>query len=82
MASGRCVARTVTTGLTLIIAGLHHVRLSEVWDLLQSDRTLERNSRIHKEQNNELRSALRAEREHVSQLQRQVQLLLGLVPER
>ncbi|MBO0369240.1 hypothetical protein GIB23_19340 [Pseudomonas putida] len=70
------------TALTLIIAGLHHARLSEVWDLLQSDRTLERNSRIHKEENNELRSALRAEREHVSQLQRQVQLLLGLVPER
>lgn len=70
------------TTITLLIAGLHHARLGEVWDLLQSDRSLERNARMHKQENNELRSALRAEREHVSQLQRQVQLLLGLVPER
>ncbi|MCY1452350.1 hypothetical protein D9M71_692630 [compost metagenome] len=52
-----------------------------MWDLLQGDRELQRSARIHKQENHELHSALRAEREHVSQLQRQVQVLLGLVPE-
>ncbi|HHJ1298110.1 hypothetical protein OGV25_09515 [Pseudomonas sp. P1B16] len=70
-----------TTGITLLIACLTHARQGEMWNLLQGDRELERTARIHKQENNELRSALRAEREHVSQLRRQVQLLLGLVPE-
>lgn len=58
-----------------------NARQGEMWDLLQGDRELERSARIHKQENRELQSALRAEREHVSQLQRQVQVLLGLVPE-
>jgi hypothetical protein len=72
----------VITSITLLMVGLSYVCLGEVWGLLQSDCDLKRTSRIHKQENNELRSALRAEREHVSQLQRQVQLLMGLVPER
>ncbi len=68
-------------GITLLLLCLQYARQGEMWDLLQSDRELERTARIHKQENSELRSALRAEREHVSQLQRQVQVLLGLVPE-
>ncbi|MEN5033729.1 hypothetical protein [Pseudomonas sp. TWI929] len=68
-------------GITLLLVCLQYARQGEIWDLLQRDRELERTARIHKQENHELRSALRAEREHVSQLQRQVQLLLGLVPE-
>ncbi|MFK0093596.1 hypothetical protein [Pseudomonas sp. NPDC090592] len=68
-------------GITLLLVCLQHARQGEVWDLLQGDRELERTARIHKQENRELLSALRAEREHVSQLQRQVQVLLGLVPE-
>lgn len=72
----------VITGITLLLVGLSYACLGEVWSLLQSDCDLKRTSRLHKQENNELRSALRAEREHVNQLQRQVQLLMGLVPER
>lgn len=69
------------TGITLLMVGLQHTRLGEIWHLLRSDRVLERNARMHQLENNELRSELRAEREHVSQLQRQVQLLMDLIPE-
>ncbi|MFJ4453071.1 hypothetical protein ACIP1G_04140 [Pseudomonas sp. NPDC089392] len=69
------------SGITLLLVCLQYARQGEMWDLLQRDHELERSARIHKQENNELRSALRAEREHVSQLQRQVKLLLGLVPE-
>ncbi|MDZ3990963.1 hypothetical protein [Pseudomonas sp. Teo4] len=69
-----------TTGLTLLMVGLHHARLVELRHLLRRDRDLEHSARQHIEENRELHSALRAEREHVSQLQRQVQLLLSLVP--
>ena len=68
-------------GITLLLVCLQHARQGEMWDLLQGDREVERSARIHKQENRELQSALRAEREHVSQLQRQVQVLLGLVPE-
>ncbi|MFJ3073739.1 MULTISPECIES: hypothetical protein [Pseudomonas] len=69
------------TGTTLLVQGLQHARLGDIWTLLKSDRDLERSARIHEQENTELRSALRAEREHVSQLQRQVHLLMGLIPE-
>lgn len=68
-------------GITLLLVCLQNARQGQMWDLLQGDRELERSARIHKQENRELQSALRAEREHVSQLQRQVQVLLGLVPE-
>lgn len=68
------------TGLTLLMVGRHHARLAELRHLLRRDRDLEHTARQHTEENRELRSALRAEREHVNQLQRQVQLLLRLVP--
>ena len=69
------------TGTCLLVQGLQHARMGDIWNLLKSDRELERTARIHQQENCELRSELRAQREHVSQLQRQVQLLLGLVPE-
>ncbi|NIE72891.1 hypothetical protein F3J44_00325 [Pantoea sp. Tr-811] len=69
------------TGLTLLMVCLDHARQGEIWSLLKGDRDLERSARIHELENSELRSALRAEREHVSQLQRQVQVLLGVTPQ-
>ena len=52
-----------------------------MWNLLQSDRELEQTARLHKQENSTLHAALRAEREHVSQLQSQIQVLLGLTPQ-
>jgi len=68
-------------GTMLVVQGLQHARMGDIWNLLKNDRDLERTARIHEQENTELRSALRAEREHVSQLQRQVHLLMGLIPE-
>lgn len=68
------------TAFIVLMLGLQHARLSEIWRLLRSNRELERTARMQKQENRELRSALRAEREHVAQLQRQVHLLLGLAP--
>lgn len=75
------ISLLVICGFTLLLVCLQHARQGELWDLLQGDRERERSARIHQQENRELHSALRAEREHVSQLQRQVQVLLGLVPE-
>ncbi|WP_263227038.1 hypothetical protein [Pseudomonas alabamensis] len=69
------------SGITLLVLVLVHSRMGEVWDVVRNDRDLQRISRIHEHENNELRSELRAERELVGQLRRQVQMLLGVAPE-
>ncbi|ABY97917.1 hypothetical protein PputGB1_2016 [Pseudomonas putida GB-1] len=68
-------------GITLLLVCLQLVRQGEIWSLLQSDRELEHTARIHRQENSTLHAALRTEREHVSQLQHQIQVLLGLAPE-
>lgn len=69
------------SGITLLVLVLVHSRMGEVWDVVRNDRDLQRISRIHEHEDNELRSELRAERELVGQLRRQVQMLLGVAPE-
>ncbi|GLO13470.1 hypothetical protein PPUJ20028_20510 [Pseudomonas putida] len=67
--------------ITLLLVCLQSVRQGEMWNLLQSDREREQTARLHQQENSTLHAALRAEREHVSQLQHQIQVLLGLTPE-
>lgn len=69
------------SGITLLVLVLVHSRMGEVWDVVRNDRDVQRIARIHEHENNELRSELRAERELVGQLRRQVQMLLGVTPE-
>ncbi|MNO07597.1 hypothetical protein D3C81_2298700 [compost metagenome] len=52
-----------------------------MWETLVNCRTTLRWARIQQSENNELRSALRAHKAHVDQLQRKVTLLQALVPE-
>lgn len=59
----------------------HYMKLQRVWDTIANCRTALRWARIHESENKELRSALRAERAHVNQLQRKVTLLEELLPE-
>ncbi|MGY2257807.1 hypothetical protein [Pseudomonas sp. SDO55104_S430] len=59
----------------------HYLKLQRVWDTIANCRTTLRWARIHESENKELRSALRAERAHVNQLQRKVTLLEELLPE-
>lgn len=59
----------------------HYLKLQKVWDTIANCRTTLRWARIHESENKELRSALRAEKAHVNQLQRKVTLLEELLPE-
>jgi len=69
------------SGITFLMLMLVHSRIGEVWELVHSDRNAHRSALVHEHENKELRSALRAEREMVGQLRRQVQVLLGMTPE-
>jgi uncharacterized protein (DUF3084 family) len=59
----------------------HYFKLQEVWDSIVKCRTTLRWARIQASEIKELRSALRAEKAHVDQLQRKVKLLQELIPE-
>jgi len=60
---------------------IQYLKLQEVWEMMVNCRTSLRWARIQESENKELRSALRAEKAHVDQLQRKVNLLEELVPE-
>ena len=59
----------------------HYLKLQKVWTLVVNCCASLRWARIHETENKELRSALRAEREHVDQLLRKVALLHAVEPE-
>jgi cell division protein FtsB len=61
---------------------VQYLKLHEVWETMVNCRTSLRWARIQESENKELRSALRAQKAHVDQLQRKVNLLEELVPER
>jgi hypothetical protein len=71
-------------GLILSVLVALYTRCGETWRLLSNWHvtTQERQTRAnwHAEENLELRSALRAEKAHVEQLQRKVQILQALLP--
>lgn len=78
------VISAVALVMMMVIAVLllaHYLKLQNVWDTIANCRTTLRWARIHESENRELRSALRAERAHVVQLQRKVTLLEELLPE-
>lgn len=59
----------------------HYLKLQKVWTVVVNCRASLRWARIHETENKELRSALRAEREHVDQLLRKVALQNAVEPE-
>lgn len=78
------VIATAALVMMVVIAVLllaHYLKLQKVWTVIVNCRTSLRWARIHEAENKELRSALRAEREHVDQLQRKVALLNAVEPE-
>ncbi|MFK8328451.1 hypothetical protein M2D63_000335 [Pseudomonas sp. BJa5] len=78
------VISAVALAMMVVIAVLllaHYLKLQKLWDTIVSCRTTLRWARIHASENKALRSALRAERAHVDQLQRKVTLLEELLPE-
>ncbi len=70
----------VVMGAILLVLMLQWLRLRELWSMAVACRKDARWARIWEAENRELRSALRAEKEHMKQLQRKLVLLQGLIP--
>ena len=80
------MSEAVTTGALLMMGAillvlLHQcLRLRELWQMATGCQKNVRWARIWEMENRELRSALRAEKEHVQQLQRKLVILQELIP--
>ncbi|MFL6876145.1 hypothetical protein ACJ6YJ_14900 [Pseudomonas marginalis] len=70
----------VAMGVILLVLIQHCLKLSELWKMVAHYQKDLRWAQIWEVENRELRSALRAEREHVAQLQRKLELLQALIP--
>lgn len=70
--------------LMLLMLLVQYLQTNKAWRLLEHwhATTKERQQRLswHAEENRELKSALRAEKAHVEQLQRKVEILQALLP--
>ena len=70
--------------LMLLMLLVQYLQTNKAWRLLEHwhATTKERQQRMswHAEENRELKSALRAEKAHVEQLQRKVEILQALLP--
>ena len=80
------MSEAVSTGALLMMGAillvlLHQcLRLRELWQMARDCQKNVRWSRIWEMENRELRSALRAEKEHVQQLQRKLVILQEVIP--
>lgn len=70
----------VMMGAILLVLLHQCLRLRELWQLAIGCQKNVRWARIWEMENRELRSALRAEKEHVQQLQRKLVILQELIP--
>jgi hypothetical protein len=67
-------------GIILLVLIQQCLKLSELWKMVDHYQKDLRWAQIWEVENRELRSALRAEREHVAQLQRKLMILQALLP--
>ena len=70
----------VIVGAILLVLLLQYLRLRELWQMALACRKDARWVRIWEVENRELRSALRAEKAHIEQLQRKLVILQELIP--
>lgn len=70
----------VMMGVILLVLLHQSLRLRELWRMAMSCQKNARWARIWEAENRELRSALRAEKAHIEQLQRKLVILQGLIP--
>jgi hypothetical protein len=70
----------VMMGAILLVLLLQSLRLRELWQMALGFRKDVRWVRIWEMENRELRSALRAEKAHIEQLQRKLVILQELIP--
>ncbi|WP_324742304.1 hypothetical protein [Pseudomonas veronii] len=67
-------------GVILLVLLLQYLRLRELWKMALGCQKNTRWARIWEMENRELRSALRAEKAHIEQLQRRLVILRELIP--
>ena len=70
----------VMMGAILLVLLYQCLRLHEFWQMALGFQKNVRLARIWEVENRELRSALRAEKEHIEQLQRKLVILQELIP--
>lgn len=70
----------VLIGVILAVLLMQYLRLRELWQMALGFQKDVRWARIWEMENRELRSALRAEREQIEQLQRKLAILQVLIP--
>jgi len=79
-------ADAVSTGALLVMVVIalvllvQHLKLQNILQIILDCKTATRWAKIWEMENKELRSALRAEKEHVEQLRRKLELLQALIP--
>jgi len=70
----------VTMSAIAVVLLIQYLKLQDVWQLIVDCKSKMRWSQIQETENKELRSALRAEKAHVEQLKRKLDLLQALIP--
>lgn len=70
----------ILLGVILLVLVMQTLRLRKVWQMMLGCQKIARWASIWEMENKELRSALRAEKEHVEQLKGKVVILQALVP--
>lgn len=80
MADAVSTGALLMMGAILLVLLLQSLKLSELWKMGCAFQRDMRWARIWELENKELRSALRAEKAHIEQLQRKLVLLQELIP--
>ena len=80
MAEAVSTGALVMMGTILLVLLYQCLRLNELWQMALGCQKSVRWARIWEVENRELHSALRAEKEHVQQLQRKLVVLQELIP--
>jgi predicted RNase H-like nuclease (RuvC/YqgF family) len=63
-----------------LVLVIQYLKLQDIWQLIVDCKSKMRWAQIQESENKELRSALRAEKAHVEQLERKLDLLQALIP--
>lgn len=71
----------VTMAAIAVALLIQYLKLQDIWQLIVACKGKMRWAQIQESENKELRSALRAEKAHVEQLKRKLDLLQALIPE-
>lgn len=70
----------VTMAAIALVLVIQYLKLQDIWQLIVDCKSNIRWAQIQESENKELRSALRAEKAHVEQLKRKLDLLQALIP--